>query len=204
MDSTPVIDLVSSSPSGSSVITSQTSPSPLDSNSSSQVPESYIQLKTKDIHVYRQKLLKEQNYTCPICEVEIPKSGKGSALDHQHRRRKSDPIGLNGGGLIRGVLCRGCNIIEGKVWNNSHRFGKTHKDIPKMLRNMADYLEKKNYPWIHPKEAPKEPIVKKRKYNQLKKVMKQHKLDPPPELSKRQKLTKELNRLFQKFDIPPF
>jgi 5-methylcytosine-specific restriction endonuclease McrA len=163
----------------------------------------YIQLKRKDIPKYRLKLLSQQNFTCQICQVKIPQSGQGSALDHQHRRRKSDPIGLNGGGLIRGVLCRGCNIIEGKVWNNAHRFGK-QDNIPQLLRNMAVYLEQKNYPWIHPSEAPKEPKVSKRQYNKLRKTIKRKQLRSPPVLSKRQKLTKDLDRLFKIHEISPF
>lgn len=70
----------------------------------------YLQLNHQDIAKVRNRLWKEQDYKCAICQLQIP--AKQTALDHKHRKRRSDPIGLNGGGLVRGVLCRGCNIIE--------------------------------------------------------------------------------------------
>lgn len=67
------------------------------------------QLQYSDIAFYRNKFLKEQGNVCDICKLECKKY----ALDHQHKRRRSDPNGVNGNGCIRGVLCDGCNRIEG-------------------------------------------------------------------------------------------
>lgn len=159
-----------------------------------------IQLKAGDIRKYRAKLLKEQGNVCAICKLACKKY----VLDHQHKRRKSDPNGLNGGGQIRGTLCDGCNRLEGKVWNNAIRFGK-HDMLPTLLRNMADYLEKDNYPWIHPSERPLEPKVYKRKYNELKRIMnKCENKDPPPFPKRKKKLSVRLLSCFRKYDIDPY
>jgi hypothetical protein len=52
------------------------------------------QLKVSDVPKIREKLLKEQNYTCPICFQKIT----DPCLDHHHKKR------IKGTGLIRGVL----------------------------------------------------------------------------------------------------
>ena len=71
-------------------------------------PTQFIQLKQSDISVYRARLLIQQNHQCAICRMKLTKG----VLDHQHKRRKSDPNGVDGAGLVRGVLCDGCNRIE--------------------------------------------------------------------------------------------
>jgi hypothetical protein len=53
-------------------------------------------------------MLKEQDYTCVLCPEQITVAT--SCLDHNHRT-----------GLIRGVLCRNCNGIEGKIFNLANR-----------------------------------------------------------------------------------
>ena len=72
------------------------------------VPTQFIQLKQSDIPVYRARLLIQQNHQCAICHMKLT----NGVLDHQHKRRKSDPNGVDGAGLVRGVLCDGCNRIE--------------------------------------------------------------------------------------------
>lgn len=168
------------------------------------IPTKYIQLKTKDIPKYRDKIIKEQKGLCAICKKVLPKTGGGVSLDHQHKR-KSDEIGLNGGGLIRGVLCRDCNVFEGKIWNNSKRYGK-FKTLPQFLRNLADYLEKDNYPYIHPKEAPPIKKVSKRQYNKLVKAYgQQNKLTAKlPVFPEKRKPSQKLLKLFERFDISPY
>ena len=162
--------------------------------------ETLIQLKVGDVGKYRAKLLKEQGNVCAICKLACKKY----VLDHQHKRRKLDANGPNGDGLVRGTLCDGCNRIEGKVWNNSIRFGK-HDMLPTLLRNMADYLEKDNYPWIHPSERPLEPKVYKRKYNELKRKMKeQENIDPPAFPKRNKKMSTRLLSCFRKYDIDPY
>lgn len=70
-----------------------------------------VQLKTSDIPEYRAQVLEEQGGVCAICKLECPKY----VLDHRHKRRKSDPNGVDGAGCIRGVLCDGCNRIEASM-----------------------------------------------------------------------------------------
>jgi hypothetical protein len=108
-------------------------------------------LKYKEIKQYRESIWKEQEYKCAICKLEIDQAE--CCLDHQHNTKK-ETIGENGAGLIRGVLCRNCNSLEGKIWNNSKRYGKFAM-LPTFLRNLADYLEKENYPLIHPRSIKK-------------------------------------------------
>lgn len=182
-------------------------PVELTQSTTSTTPTTYIQLTKNDIKTYRKRLREEQGDKCAICKDDL-KGQTGVSLDHQHKR-KCDPIGLNGGGLVRGVLCRDCNVFEGKIWNASKRY-KKHHILPTFLRSVADYLEKDNYPWIHPSEKPKPRKVSKRQYNKLKKVMQEHyekfplKRNVCPLLSKKQTLTQQLQTLFKRYQISPF
>jgi hypothetical protein len=56
--------------------------------------------------------LAKQEYKCCLCPE--PLSVATSCLDHDHRS-----------GLIRGVLCRNCNGIEGKIFNLANRAKRT-------------------------------------------------------------------------------
>lgn len=149
------------------------------------------QLKNKDIPEIREKILKEQKGICPICEEEV----NAPCLDHEHVKK------IRGSGQIRGVICRNCNIFIAKAENNSIRCGVKIKNLPKILRNIADYLEKQQYPYIHPTEAPKVKQLKKTSYKKLKKVYDKKRKFPPYPKSK--KLTKELSLLFKEYNIKP-
>lgn len=62
-------------------------------------------LKTSEIPLVKRAILeKRQNFKCVICEV--PLTVLSGCLDHDHAT-----------GLVRGVLCRNCNGIEGKIKN---------------------------------------------------------------------------------------
>ena len=65
--------------------------------------ENLIDLKSKDIGKIRLEILKEQNYICPLCGRTITEHDR-ITLDHQHKYKKSDENGIDGNGLIRGVL----------------------------------------------------------------------------------------------------
>lgn len=66
-------------------------------------------------------MLKAQSYSCATCSAITP-GGKGTwHVDHCHAT-----------GKVRGLLCRACNTALGLV-----------KDNPKVLRQLASYLEKK-------------------------------------------------------------
>lgn len=67
----------------------------------------------------RANLISSQNGSCPGCGKYLL-SGRGTHIDHLHGMR-----------VVRGVLCRHCNLILGLV-----------NDDPAILENLAKYLEK--------------------------------------------------------------
>jgi len=158
----------------------------------------HIQLKQSDIPDLRNKLLVEQNGVCFICQ----KKPKQPVLDHSHKKK------TKGTGLVRGVLCAQCNVFLAKVENNCTRYLISHKELPDILRKMAEYLEKEHLPYIHPSEKPKQPKLKKSSYNKLAKAHRENlnkkvrtpKLPPYP---KSGTLTKPLKRLFDLYKIKP-
>ena len=163
------------------------------------------QLKTNEIQEIRENILAEQNGCCALCGVEITEV-TGYSLDHQHMTKK-ETIGEDGAGLIRGVLCRSCNVWEGKIWNNTQRYRqpKSVQDRIDMLEKLMEYYKKDNINLIHPSEKIKEPTVSKSNYNKLKKQyglsLQKKKF---PEYPKSGKLTKILENLFNEFEIEPY
>jgi len=112
-----------------------------------------------------QQLLK-QGCICPILKQVI--EFEDSVFDHKHKR-KDEPIGENGKGLLRGVLHFQSNSWEGKVTNAFKRYG-LHKfgiSLPDALRNLAKYIESPPMPpiYIHPDEKEKAKKLGKRDYN---------------------------------------
>lgn len=152
------------------------------------------QLKQSSISELRDSILAEQGGICPICKLEV----KSAALDHHHKKR------VKGTGLVRGVLCRTCNILIAKMENNCVRYGVSQVVLPFVLRNMAEYLEKPHLPYIHPSEAPKKPKLTKSSYNTLARAMIKlgEKRNIPP-YPKSGNLTKKLSERFNQFDIEP-
>lgn len=65
-------------------------------------------LKQREIKGVRDDILQAQGHRCAICTTEL--SNDAAVLDHCHTH-----------GYIRGVLCRNCNGIEGKVHNLARR-----------------------------------------------------------------------------------
>lgn len=172
-----------------------------------------VQLKNKDIPEIRSKILKEQEGLCVLCNKPITERS-GISLDHQHKLKSSE-IGIDGGGLIRGVLCRSCNVQEGKIWNSTQRYiqAKTVQDRIDWLENLIQYYKKENYNIIHPNEAPKPKKLSKKNYNKVKKLYdteefipkrKNQKKKPFPEYPKSGKATKILIELFEKYQIELF
>ena len=109
----------------------------------------------------------KQGWSCPILKRNI--EFKDSVFDHKHKR-KNEPIGKDGKGLLRGVLHFQANVIEGKIAKLYKRYG-LHKfiSLPNLLRNIANYLEhppmKSEY--IHPNERPKPKKLGKRDFNRI-------------------------------------
>lgn len=161
-----------------------------------------IQVKKKDLKTLRKKQYNAQKGICPILKKQIPFCD--SAFDHKHKK-KSETIGVNGGGLLRGVLSKIANSWEGKVVNSFKRMGlHKHIDIVSALRNLADYIE--NPPleqkYIHPSEIKQPKKLQKKCFNEL---SKQYKIKYPKRkpliYPKRKKLTKHLRKLFNEFKI---
>lgn len=93
------------------------------------------------------KILKEQGGLCALTKRPIdPTATRGSAssmvLDHDHLT-----------GRIRGVLSRGANGAEGKVYNAVARwagYGMQDKEgILQFLENMVAYLRKEPYDLLY-------------------------------------------------------
>lgn len=74
-------------------------------------------LLTKEIPIATRSLLLRQGEQCALCKQKLTLAT--ACLDHDHKT-----------GLIRGVLCRNCNGIEGKIHNlvTRARRGAAHKD----------------------------------------------------------------------------
>jgi len=152
------------------------------------------QLKHSDIKSLRKFILKRQKGRCWICGNKP----KVACLDHHHKKR------IKGTGLVRGVLCSACNVFIAKSENNALRYGVTKEELPKTLRKIADYLEKPHYPYIHPSEKPKDPVLSKRNFNVLAKA---HALKYPNrkklQYPKSKKLTKNLTKIYAEFGLNP-
>lgn len=134
----------------------------------------YKSISSGDLNSIRQDLLKLQDYKCAICQKDLSNEQTNNQhVDHQHLY-KSDELGFCGNGLIRGVLCRDCNALEGKIWNNLHRFGKSDKSDPvesriAWLSNLLEYYRRPYYdsnPILHPKEKRFEKLGKAQ-YNKI-------------------------------------
>lgn len=63
-----------------------------------------VRIKTSQIKPLTARILAEQGGVCPLCRQEI-QDGM-ACLDHDHTT-----------GEIRGVLCRNCNGMEGRIHN---------------------------------------------------------------------------------------
>ena len=160
------------------------------------------QLKSTEVKQLRDEILEEQEGICCLCEEPITED-TGISLDHQHKTSK-ETIGEDGAGLVRGVLCRACNVWEGKIWNNTQRYRqpKSVQDRIDMLNKLVQYYEGGTYDIIHHTEKEKEPTVSKRNYNKLKKVYEGRKKFP--EYPKSGKLTIGLQDLFEQYGIEPY
>jgi len=165
--------------------------------------DSLEQLKSTSISYAREKISELQQGICPLCGNTVVRP----VLDHQHKQRKSDPNGINGNGLIRGVLCSDCNSTEGKIWNAIGRYlgARDVQSRVKFLQNLIEYYQSGYYPLIHPNEAIKEKDVSKLNFNKLNKLYKlKYPKKKPLVYPKSKKLTKQLKVLFEEFNISPY
>lgn len=163
-------------------------------------------LKSSEVKMVREDILKHQDFKCAICGKDL-RGVDGISLDHQHKLNKRQELGDDGAGLIRGVLCRECNVLEGKIWNNSSRY-KQFKSVQERviwLQKLVNYYMKENYHMVHPSEKPIKKDVSKRQFNKLQKMY-NNKYPGRKLLSypKSKKITKKLERIFNEFDLNPY
>jgi len=153
-----------------------------------------VQLKYKDVKDIREQILEEQEGICPICKKPVDKP----VLDHHHKKK------VGGTGLIRGVICSSCNVFIAKIENNMKRYCIQPDEISNVLRNVADYFDKEQYPYIHPTEAPKKPKLKKSSYNKLRKIhISKGTKAKLPIYPKSGNINKALLKFFDRYDLTP-
>ena len=164
------------------------------------------QLKQKDLKALRVKYYHLQKGRCPLLGCTYPI--EDATLDHCHSTKK-DTIGVNGKGLVRGVIHRQANSLEGKITNAFRRLG-LHKfgiPLPDFLRNLADFLESPpldHLQLIHPTEKPKTKKLKKASYNKMQKAYKTLIPKPAcPGYPKSGNLTKPMQKAFEAVGMIP-
>lgn len=165
-------------------------------------------LKSSELQKIRQAIHLSQKGKCPILKKEFPENEM--VVDHLHKRH-AKLLKFPGSGYVRGVIHRQANSFEGKLANSYIRLGMHKFDIslPEVLRNMAVYLEKKHYRYMHPSEKPKALKLSKKS---IKQVTIAHRLTypnkkplklPKPDKKGFTKMTKGLEKAFKEFNIEP-
>ena len=170
-----------------------------------KLPKSKVILKKiPDLKSFRNKHHEKQKFICPILKQKIPVDDV--VVDHKHKN-KNEPIGVDGKGLVRGVIQTQANALEGKISNNFSRYGLIKFiSLPEYLRNLADYLE--NPPvkpiYIHPNEETKEKKLKKNSVKKLNKLyLEKYPNRKPLSYPKSEKLTKNLRIIYKEFGLKP-
>ncbi len=116
------------------------------------------QARSKTIPILRDIMLQKQKGKCTICNKPV----KAPTLDHMHIRK------VRGTGYIRAVCCSQCNTFIARSENNAMRHGLSNKELPSVLRRMAQHLENQTR-IIHPTEVPKRKKVGVREWNKVRK-----------------------------------
>lgn len=173
-------------------------------------------LKSNQIKEMKHYLLQKNKGKCAIGGHTL--TDEDSVLDHLHKETKKSVLGENGAGFIRSVLDFRINSLEGIILSKFYSSGcgniqlddGTYLELPNLLRNLADYLEKgvfiddEGYGYIHPTELPKAPILQKDNYNKLVKELKR--VNYPnkiPEYPKSGNMTQPLQKLYEMVNIIP-
>jgi len=185
-------------------------------------PRPKKQLNQNDLKKIRTFFHKKINKgICPILKMKF--DAEDTVVDHAHPANSRNLGVPEEAGLIRGIIHRQANTIEGKITNAFIRCGlhKFNITLPKFLRNLADFIEHPpmiHLNYIHPKEKVKDKILKKTSINKLVKMYgKKYPNKKLPEVliykqkttrrgvtkDKTKKLTVGLERLFKEFNIVP-
>lgn len=164
----------------------------------------YRRLKSSEIKEFKLDLLEKQGNVDAI--TGKPLKPENSVLDHQHRLNKSQPIGEDGAGLIRGVLENNVNMCEGKIFNALRRYCgiKTTEERIEFLEKLIQYYKNSTLDVVHPSEKLPQKKVSKFNYNKLKKEFSKKYTKKFPPYPKSGKLTKDLDKYFKEFDIYPY
>ena len=116
------------------------------------------QIKPDELKKIRRHFHKGQEYICPVLKMKYKTDEM--VVDHAHKSNANNLGNPEEAKLIRGVIHRQANTMEGKITNSFIRCGLHKFDItlPDFLRNLADFIE--NPPmtelkYIHPSEKEK-------------------------------------------------
>lgn len=131
-------------------------------------PEKFIYLTQKQMDALRKQQYVIQDCCCAVLGLSIP--FRECVFDHRHRK-KGEPLGgVEGLGLLRGVISKKVNTFEGKVKRWYIRAGlKDQIPLPELLRRLADYIETPPIEqiYVHPNEKPKPKKLSKLDYNRV-------------------------------------
>lgn len=111
-----------------------------------------IQLKRSEIPEIKEKLLKKQKGLCKICNRDLTVlPSRDVCLDHNHKTW-----------MVRAVLCRQCNSLEGKIHRYFIRVGAHNQgiDFVEFLKGLIKFQKHKDTKYRYPEKPSKR---KKRK-----------------------------------------
>lgn len=75
----------------------------------------------------KKAILDKQGGCCAFCRRDLTRKLSEACMDHDHDT-----------GQVRGILCRACNGLEGKIDNLILRWGRGY-DRREMLKNIIEY-----------------------------------------------------------------
>ncbi len=180
------------------------------------------QIQKEEVKKIRKFFHKKMNKgVCPVLKMSY--QHEEMVVDHAHTANANNLGKKEEAGLIRGVIHRQANTMEGKITNFFIRCGlhKMSITLPNFLRNLADFIEEPPMiylKYIHPSEKGKSKNLKKTSINKLKKmyrnrypnrkipsvlIYKTKKTKLGNIKDREKKLTVGLERLFNEFKIVP-
>ncbi len=93
------------------------------------IDETMNRVKSSKLKSYRESLYNSQGGMCALCSQHI--EPKEAVLDHSHVS-----------GRTRSVLHRGCNALDGKIFNALRRNGIGLDRLKVFLQNYLEYISK--------------------------------------------------------------